>query len=379
MPQPYLPGVTSPCMQPHPQPAPFPSNGNDRLVYPGPPGPALPLLAEFSHHVIFILITSKIDDISSPFENLPSARPFHPPHSTSTRATLQPAPHRPPHIAAARRHTSMPDKPSSLPPIIRHLHPKHPPTPPAIRHSRPKPHPSRQSTTHPSDLTVHHPHPPSISFSIQPVPRHSPHIAATRPYPGRSSSHPPVIHHSWPERQPTPAVIRHPSPKRQLSLPETPSAPPINNTTVRPCRSSSHPPQPAPSFNLPRTARRSPPLAHTPTDHPLAHPSSTIPGRNISHPWPKHQLFRHSTTHPSDLAVHHPHPPYAPPTDTPHMKKPSSSIDDDGKPHPTGWNRSHAARSRPQQHRTTNSPYRLPAAANGQNGCYARTKRILNS
>ena len=239
MPQPYLPGVTSPCMQPHPQPAPFPSNGNDRLVYPGPPGPALPLLAEFSHHVIFILITSKIDDITSPFENLPSARPLHPPHSTSTRATLQPAPHRPPHIAAARRHTSMPDKPSSLPPIIRHLHPKHPPTPPAIRHSRPKPHPSRQSTTHPSDLTVHHPHPPSISFSIQPVPRHSPHFAATRPYPGRSSSHPPVIHHSWPERQPTPPVIRHSRPEHQPSLPETPSAPPFNNTPLRPCRSSS--------------------------------------------------------------------------------------------------------------------------------------------
>ena len=182
MPQPYLPGVTSPCMQPHPQPAPFPSNGNDRLVYPGPPGPALPLLAEFSHHVIFILIISKVDDISSPFENLPSARPLHPPHSTSTRATLQPAP----------------------------------------------------------------------------------------------------------------------------------------------------------SFNLPRTARHiSPPLAHAPTDHPLAHPSSTIPGRNvsqprpssaipdrnISHPCPKHHPLRHSTTHPSDLAVHHPHPPYAPPTDHPAHEK----------------------------------------------------------
>ena len=294
MPQPYLPGVTSPCMQPHPQPAPFPSNGNDRLVYPGPPGPALPLLAEFSHHVIFILIISKVDDISSPFENLPSARPFHPPHSTSTRATLQPAPHRPPHIAAARRHTSMPDKPSSLPPIIRHLHPKHPPTPPAIRHSRPKPHPSRQSTTHPSDLTVHHPHPPSISFSIQPVPRHSPHIAATRPYPGRSSSHPPVIHHSWPERQPTPAVIRHPSPKRQLSLPETPSAPPINNTTVRPCRSSSHPPQPAPSFNLP------------PPPFNLYRATRPCPDRSSSHP----SIIHHSRPErqPTPPVIRHPSP-----------------------------------------------------------------------
>lgn len=170
MPQPYLPGVTSPCMQPHPQPAPFPSNGNDRLVYPGPPGPALPLLAEFSHHVIFILITSKIDDISSPFENLPSARPFHPPHSTSTRATLQPAPHRPPHIAAARRHTSMPRQTILLP-----TH--HPPFP-AGTSANPGRHPPSQSETsaipgrNTSCSAIQQHTPPTLPFIIRIRPTH---------------------------------------------------------------------------------------------------------------------------------------------------------------------------------------------------------------